>query len=116
MIRFLTSPWLNVPLGAVLYLASMLLFWQTPPPPAPARSQAKPAAAGPSWEFTNPEADQLISELRAEKGALALRAQQLNETAKSLDKQRQELAAATQTIRQLQADFDKSVVRVRSEE
>ncbi len=116
MIKLLTSPWMSMPLGALLYLASTLFFWKTPAPPLPDRARAKSALTGPSWDFTNPEADQLITELKAEKGALALRKQQLDELAAHLDSERTELAAATQAIRQLQNDFDQSVVRVHDEE
>ena len=44
MIKLLTSPWTSVPLGALLYLASMLLFWKTPHPPALNPGYAKTAS------------------------------------------------------------------------
>ena len=116
MIKLLTSPWFSAPLGAVLYLASMLLFWKTPQPVMPARDPSASASSGPSWEFKSPEADQLMNELKSEKGALALRKQQLDELAARLDAQRQELAAATLAVRQMQAQFDQSVVRLQEEE
>jgi len=116
MIRLLTSPWASVPAGALLFLATMLLFWNTPLPPALVRDRANTPFTGPSWDFTNPEADQLMTELKSEKGALALRKQQLDELAARLNAQRQELAAATLAIRRLQDDFDKSVVRVQEAE
>ncbi len=116
MIKLLTSPWMSVPLGALLYLASTLLFWKTPAPPVVDRSPGKPALNGPSWEFTNPEADQLVTELKAEKGAVALRKQQLDELDSRLNAERVELAAATLTVHQLQDEFDKYVVRVQEEE
>lgn len=105
-----------MPIGALLYLVATLLFWKTPARPAPERADAKAVVTGPSWEFTNPEADQLIAELKAEKGALAARKQQLDELAAHLDAERQELAAATQSIRQLQSEFDQSVLRIQDEE
>lgn len=116
MIRLLTSPWMSVPLGALVYLASTLLFWKTPAPPAIERDHAKTTANGPSWNFTNPEADQLITELKAEKGAMALRKQQLDELASRLNAERLEVAAATKNVRQLQDEFDKSVLRIQEEE
>ena len=116
MIKLLTSPWFSAPLGAVLYLASMLLFWKTPQPAMPERDRSAAAFSGPSWEFRNPEADQLMTELKSEKGALALRKQQLDEWAARLDAQRQELAAATLAVRQMQDQFDQSVVRLQEEE
>jgi len=74
------------------------------------------AVHGPSWDFTNPELDQLITELKSEKGAVALRQQQLDELAARLNTERQEVAAATLALRQLQDNFDKSVVRVQEAE
>ena len=116
MTKLLTSPWTSAPLGAVLFLASMLLFWKTPHPPAQDRDHAAAAVHGPSWDFTNPELDQLIRELRSERGALTLRQQQLDELASRLNAERQELAAATLAVRKLQDDFDKAVVRVQEAE
>lgn len=116
MTKLLTSPWTSAPLGAVLYLASMLLFWKTPVPPALDRDHAGAAVHGPSWDFTNPELDQLIRELKSEKGAVALRQQQLDELAARLNAERQDVAAATLALRQLQDNFDKSVVRVQEAE
>jgi len=116
MIKLLTSPWTCAPLGTVLFLASMLLFWKTPHPSALDRDHTGAAVHGPSWDFNNPELDQLITELRSEKGALALRKQQLDELASRLNTERQELAAATLAVRKLQDDFDKAVVRVQEAE
>jgi flagellar motility protein MotE (MotC chaperone) len=116
MIKLLTSPWTSVPVGALLYLASMLLFWKTPHPPAVNPGKAGAAFTGHSWDFTNPEADQLMIELKSEKGLLALRKQQLDELASRLGMERDELASATLAVRKLQDQFDKSVTRVQEEE
>jgi flagellar motility protein MotE (MotC chaperone) len=116
MIKLLTSPWMSVPVGALLYLASTIVFWKTPSPPALDRDHAKAVLSGPSWEFTNPEADQLLAELKAEKGALAARKQQLDELAARLAAERQELAASSNSIRQMQNEFDQSVLRIQEEE
>jgi flagellar motility protein MotE (MotC chaperone) len=116
MIKLLTSPWTSVPIGALLYLASMLLFWKTPHPSVMDSGSAKAVVAGPSWNFSSPEADQLMTELKSERGALALRKQQLDELASRLGMEREELAAATAAVRKLQDEFDKSVTRVQEEE
>jgi flagellar motility protein MotE (MotC chaperone) len=70
----------------------------------------------PSWEFSNPEVDQLIADLRAQKAALATREQQLNELAARLKAERDEIGVVTQNIARLQAEFDKNVVRVKDDE
>jgi flagellar motility protein MotE (MotC chaperone) len=116
MIKLLTSPWTSVPVGALLYLGSMLLFWKTPQPAVVDAGGAAATVSGPSWNFTSPEADQLITELKSEKGALGLRKQQLDELASRLGMEREEMAAASNAVRKLQEDFDKSVTRVQEEE
>ena len=47
---------------------------------------------------------------------MAQRAQQLQELQKRLDAERQEILSVTQTVYQLQMDFDKGVVRIREQE
>jgi flagellar motility protein MotE (MotC chaperone) len=51
-----------------------------------------------------------------EKKALDLRQQQLDDLAARLQAERAELGQVTQTVRQLQSEFDKSVIRVKEEE
>src|SRR5262249_9866509 len=64
----------------------------------------------------NPELDRLVSELTKEKEALATREKQLNELASRLEAERQEINIVTQAVYRMQAEFDRSVVRVREEE
>jgi flagellar motility protein MotE (MotC chaperone) len=117
MSRLLTTPWVSVLVGAIIYLAATVAFWK----PTPAPVQAKPAVApvvknGASWAFTNPEADQLIAELRAEKENLSKREQELNDLEKRLQSERAEVISATQAVSRLQADFDTQVLRVKEDE
>jgi len=70
----------------------------------------------PSWKFKNPEMDQWIQEIKREKDALAKREQQLSELETRLSAERQELSAVTQAVSQMQADFDKNVVRLNSQD
>jgi flagellar motility protein MotE (MotC chaperone) len=106
-------------LSVVLYLGATVAFWKTPTPlssstPAEAAKQEK--QTGPSWNFSNPEADQLISELKAEKKALGKKEQDLNDLMARLQAERSELNLVTQTVRQLQMDFDQNVLRITEEE
>ena len=116
MIRLLTSNWMVAALGAIIYSASTVLFWKTPHPPPPVKVEEVAKLVGPSWEFSNPEADQLVAELKDEKKSVAEREQQLNEMAARLDAERAELNQVTQSVRVLQNDFDKSITKVQADE
>ena len=70
----------------------------------------------PSWKFRNPEFEQWVADLRVEKAALEVRKVQLGEWETRLVAQRQELSTVTQKVAQLQAEFDKNVVRLKDAE
>ena len=114
--KFLTSNWMTAPVGVAVYLTSTVLFWQTPKPPHIVKEAVGVHLVGPSWEFSNPEADQLVAELKEEKSAVAAREQQLNEMSTRLEAERSELGQVTQSVRKLQNDFDKSVLHVQTDE
>ena len=120
MTRLLTSNWTAAICGAVMYVLGMAVFWKAPIVPqsnitadAAAMTQVQ---TGPSWEFTNPEADQLVAELKSERTAVKKREQELDELAKRLAVEQTEVNQATQSVHQLQLDFDKNVVRIKEEE
>jgi flagellar motility protein MotE (MotC chaperone) len=119
MIKMLTSTWMTVLLSSVIYLGSMVAFWKTPVMARGERDHVltvEESAVGPSWEFSNPEADQLVAELRMEKVALTKRAQDLNDLSQRLDAERAELNLVTQTVHDMQTNFDQTVVRVKLDE
>ncbi|MBC8001043.1 MAG: hypothetical protein H7X97_00530 [Opitutaceae bacterium] len=119
MKTLLQSKWMVLLLGAVLYLATTVLVWKPLPAPVPHSSDAaheRYSPKGPSWDFANPEIDQIIEELKKEKTTLADREQKLNELASRLQTERMELNQVTQTVHQLQRDFDATVLRVQDEE
>jgi flagellar motility protein MotE (MotC chaperone) len=101
--------------GVVVYLAATVFFWQKPVLPPVVRSSA-PNTVGPSWDFSNPEADQLIAELKIEKKTLESREHLLDDLAARLEAERAELGQVTQSVRHLQNDFDKSVLHVKDDE
>lgn len=117
--RILQAPWFAAVLGSLAYLATMTALIKLPQSeftrhPAP---KADPSPGNdPSWKFRNPEFDQWITELKDERTALEAREQQLKELQARLEAERAELAVATQTVFQLQAEFDRSVVRFKSQE
>ena len=71
---------------------------------------------GPSWEFNNPELDQLIADLKREREHLTEREKQLDELAARLQAEKAEITRVTNAVVQLQRDFDQSVTRLKEEE
>ncbi len=116
--KFITSMWMTVVVGAVLYVGATFLFWKTPSTStAPSESPAPVAPfRGPSWDFTNPEAEQLMQELHEEKVTLRKREQELNELSARLQAERTEMNQVTQSVHESQMNFDKLVTRVQDEE
>jgi flagellar motility protein MotE (MotC chaperone) len=116
MNKLLAHHWISAPIGAVIYLIATFLFWQKPVLPARHNSEALVQAVGPSWDFNNPEADQLIAELKIEKKSVEQRQQQLDDLATRLNTERAELGQVIQSVRQLQGEFDKAVLHVKDDE
>jgi len=116
MSKLLAHSWISAPLGAVLYLAATVLFWQKPTLPPRQQLDTAVKAVGPSWNFSNPEADQLISELKIEKKSVEQRELQLDDLATRLQAERTELGQVIASVRQLQSNFDNAVLRVGEEE
>jgi flagellar motility protein MotE (MotC chaperone) len=118
MIRILQSKWTASLVGAVAFMVTMVLTWR-PVAPSPAdEDHTAPVsrAPAPSWAFHNPEVDLLISELKIEKESLAAKEKGLADLAARLATERAELGQVTQSVQQLQLDFDQKVTRVREEE
>ena len=117
MIRILQSSWLTALLGCLLYLGTTLALIR---PEKFAAARLIPAELSadddPSWKFKNPEIDQWVAQMKDEKEALATREQQLKEWQTRLEAERQEISTVTQTVANLQADFDKNVIRFRAQE
>jgi flagellar motility protein MotE (MotC chaperone) len=119
MIRLLQSSWAAYLLGTAVYTLTTLLTWRMPANLSAVLQRTVSAtdqATGPSWMFSNPELDQLISDLKKEKEALATRQSQLREWENRLAAERLEINQVTQAVHRLQEEFDKNVVRVQAEE
>ena len=71
---------------------------------------------GPSWTFFNPELDQIIADLKAEREAVAAKEQQLNELAARLKAERAELDEALKSVRSMQQKVDRDVFRIKEDE
>lgn len=120
MIRILQSSWVTALIGCLIYLGvTFALLSPGKFEGAHAAQKVEPKKSAnddPSWQFKNPELDQWVAELKREKEALELRAQQLQELALRLEAERKELTAVTQTVHQLQAEFDQNVIRIKDQE
>jgi len=120
MIRILRAPWLTALTGCLIYLAVTAVLLRPARigilhPPAPPAAIAV-APDEPSWRFRNPDFNQWVEEVRHEKEAIAVREQQLQDLEKRIAADRQELTTATQTVAQLQAEFDRNVIRIQDQE
>ena len=118
--KLLTSNWMILIISAIVYMGATVAFLKIPAINAGAASGPVPGYAilppVPSWEFSNPEADQLIAELKSEKKNLSMKEQQISELTQRLQTERSELMQATQMVHQLQQDFDNNAIRVKMEE
>jgi flagellar motility protein MotE (MotC chaperone) len=119
MKKLLTSTWMIVLLSGVIYLGATVAFWKTPVVRArEVPDDAKPQAVttGPSWEFTNPEADQLMAEIKAEKKSLEKKESDLNDLSVRLQSERAELNLVTQSVQSMQSNFDQNVLHIKDDE
>jgi flagellar motility protein MotE (MotC chaperone) len=126
MIRFLQSGWTTAIVGSLMYMGVTCMSWFDNDVFAQLKrsvqfanvraAEQKAFNDGPSWRFSNPEFDQWIAEMKKEKDSMDLREQQLNELELRLEAERLELTGVTQTVHQLQADFDKNVIRIKEQE
>lgn len=116
--RWLRSPWMVSLSGCLMYLATTAALI------SPARFDAVRAAAAepftpnndPSWKFRNPEFEQWVEELKQEREAVLAREKALQEWQTRLDAERAEIFSITQAVNQLQMEFDKNVVRFKSQD
>lgn len=120
--KLLQSPWLSGFVGMLLYLGTMVAVWKpTPVTPHTEEPDAPPPAEivqtnGPSWEYQNPEIEELVTELRKNKELLAQKAAQLEELAARLQSERAELTLVTQKVHEMRLEFDRNITRVHEEE
>jgi flagellar motility protein MotE (MotC chaperone) len=117
MIRIFQSAWFVALAGCVLYLATTVVVLN--PSKFAGVQLASPdfsAEDDPSWRFRNPEFNQWVAQIQSEKQNLDLREQQLNELQTRLNAELQEISTVTQAVAQLQENFDKNVVRFKSQE
>lgn len=116
--RWLQSPWMVSLSGCLLFLATTAALI------SPARFEGLRASAAepftpnndPSWKFRNPEFEQWVEELKQEREVLLTKEKALQEWQTRLDAERAEIFSITQAVNQLQMEFDKNVVRFKSQD
>ena len=112
MNKIIQSPATVLLLGGIIFFATMFAvisgvhFGAVNAPEKAAVS----ASDDPSWKFHNPEMDQWVTQMKDEREALTLRAQQLKEWEAQLNAQGKELSTVTHAVSNVQAAFDKRVV------
>jgi flagellar motility protein MotE (MotC chaperone) len=121
MIRTLQSSWVTALVGCLIYLAVTIVLLnpshiQITVPAIQETAVANQSDDLPSWKFRNPEFEQWNAEMRREKESMALREQQLQDLQTRLESDRHELMVVTQTVYQLQSEFDRNVVRIKDQE
>ncbi|MEO8427913.1 MAG: hypothetical protein ABI651_12460 [Verrucomicrobiota bacterium] len=121
MQKLIQSTWMVAMVGTMLFLATIVVFLR----PHKVLTTAHHAGAAQAAPIDNdffalgesyPEVEQMIAEMKKEKVALADREQKLRQLEDRLLTERAEINQVTQTVHQLQKQFDASVVRVRDEE
>jgi flagellar motility protein MotE (MotC chaperone) len=119
--KFLQSSWLVSLIGCLVYLtttAAVLSSAKFEAETSEVEDEAQKFSPGndPSWKFRNPEFEQWVADLRQEKAAFEVRKAQLTEWETRLVAESQELSTVTQKVAQLQAEFERNVVRLKEQE
>lgn len=117
MTRVLQSGWFVALMGCFLYLATTAIVLG--PSKFAGAQFIQPdysAEDDPSWRFRNPEFNEWVSQIQNEKERLDVREQELDEWQTRLNTELQEISTVTQMVSQLQSDFDKNVIRFKSQE
>ncbi len=117
MIRIFQSPWFVAGFGCLLYLGTTVVILS--PSKFAAYKKTDPdysADNDPSWKFRNPEFDQWVAQIKNEKEMLDAREENLNELQTRLNVEMQEVSTVTQTVSQLQSNFDQNVIHFKAQE
>ena len=117
--KFLQSPLFAAVLGGVLFLLTSA-FLTTQGVVTATQGDEEPATRantkGASWDFFNPELEQIVADLKTERDTLATREKQLNELATRLKTERAELDEALKGIKKIQEQVDKNLFRIKEDE
>ena len=117
MKKILQSSWMISLIGCLVYLATTAVVLSSAKFEGIAPDDELISADDdPSWKFRNPEFEQWVHDLQSERADVETRKGQLNELETRLQAERQELNVVLQRVTQIQAEFEKNVVRLRDQE
>lgn len=117
--KLLQSGWICAVLGSLSFfgvVGALLQPGRIGPITAGARETKAHEGLKPSWEFVNPELDQLVKELKTEKEALENRARQLDELNTRLETERAEIAVLTGALNKMRKESEAKSMKIREEE
>ncbi len=119
--KFLQSKLFAAILGTMMFLLTTAFLTTRSLAPLPRLAEEldpahQESVHGASWTFFNPELDQIIAELKAERDAVSARDKQLTELATRLRAERVELDDALKNIKRLQQQVDRDVFRIKEDE
>lgn len=119
--KMLQSPVVAAIIGGILFLATSAVLTTKGIPPMvhasePTEHKPEPEVTGPSWNFFNPEMDQIIDELKTERAAIAAKEKQLAELAARIKAEKAELEDEVKRIRAMQAKVDRDVTSIKEDE
>jgi flagellar motility protein MotE (MotC chaperone) len=119
--KFLQSKLFAALLGSVAFMLTTAFITTAGMAPVghaegDAHSERGSGSSGPSWAFFNPELDQIIADLKAERETVAAKEKQLTELSARLKAERAELDEALKGIKKLQQQVDRDVFRIKEDE
>jgi flagellar motility protein MotE (MotC chaperone) len=119
--RFLQSTLFASILGSILFLGTSAMLTikgvaSLPSPDSEEHEGPLPDTRGPSWSFFNPEMDQIMSDLKAEKDSIVAREKQLSEMASRVQAEKAELEEALRAVKRMQDQVDRSVIQIKEDE
>ena len=118
--KFLQSKLFAAILGAMMFLLTTAFLTTSGLKPvghADGTDEERHVAnKGPSWTFFNPELDQIVAELKAERDAMVAKEKQMAEFGARLKAERAELDAALTNVKNLQQQVDRDVFRIKADE
>jgi len=118
--KFLQSKFFAAILGAMMFLLTTAFLTTSGLKPVGhadgADQEQQVANKGPSWTFFNPELDQVVAELKAERDAMSAKEKQMAELGARLKAERAELDAALNNVKKLQQQVDRDVFRIKEDE